>query len=187
MDPVDAYRLERKAEKAAGGKLKLVGIVAAVVLVCVGGFMVLSSGKNLAPIVAKDGKLTDAQSRDVKSRVEKLIKTPQEEPVMAVVTQADALIKEQPFYQGVENGDILLIYPQSGKAILFSATKNMLLNVGPVQVGDQKGSPQQQPSVQAPAKPAAQQPSALAPKPAQQQQTAQAVQEAKSVQPVVQQ
>jgi hypothetical protein len=154
MDPVDAFRLERKAEKAAGGKVKLIAIVLAVVLVLVGGWMIMTSGgSSQQPIVAQDGKLTDQQSREVKSRVEKLIKTPQEEPVMAVVTQADALIKEQPFYQGVENGDILLIYPQSGKAILYSAKQDMLLNVGPVQVGDQKktsASPQTNTSVQVP-------------------------------------
>lgn len=139
MNPEDAYRLERRAEKAAGGKVKLAALVVALILVAIGGWMILGQG-TAKPIVAKDGKLTETQSREVKSRVEKLIKTPQEEPVMAVVTAADSLIKEQPFYQGVSNGDILLIYPQSGKAILFSATKNMLLNVGPVQVGDQTGS-----------------------------------------------
>lgn len=139
MNPEDAFRLERKAEKAAGGKLKLFALIVAIALVGIGAWMILGAGAQ-RPIVAKDGKLTEAQSRDVKSRVEKLIKTPQEEPVMAVVTAADSLIKEQPFYQGVENGDILLIYPQSGKAILYSATKNMLLNVGPVQVGDQTGN-----------------------------------------------
>jgi hypothetical protein len=147
-------QMERKAEKAVGGKTMLVLGALCAVLIVGGVFMVMGGGssKSHAPIVVgKDGKLTDVQTRQVKEMVAKLIVPPQEEPVMAVVTAADSLIKEQAFYQGVTNGDILLIYPQAGKAILYSVAKDRLLNVGPVQVGnDTKRSAPTAPAAEAP-------------------------------------
>jgi hypothetical protein len=55
---------------------------------------------------------------------------------MALVTNADVLIAEQRFYQGVHNGDVLIIYPQARKAILYSPTEHRLVNVGPVNIGE---------------------------------------------------
>lgn len=142
-------KMEKKAERAAGGRMMLVLGALAAVLVIAGIYMVASRSSAGGIQVGADGKLTPAQTVIVKEKVGKLIVPPQEEPVMAVVTAADSLIKEQAFYAGVENGDILLIYPQAGKAILYSAKKDRLLNVGPVQVGADTGKKSQAP-IQAP-------------------------------------
>lgn len=129
--------MEKQIEKKAGGRTMLILGAIAAVLVVVGLYMLVGkAGPATAALkVGADGKLTPAQTSIVKERIAKLIVPPQEEPVMAVVTAADSLIKEQAFYQGVSNGDILLIYPQAGKAILYSTQRDRLLNVGPVQVG----------------------------------------------------
>jgi hypothetical protein len=133
-------KMEKKVEKAAGGRNMLVLGAGAAVLVVIGMYMLMGSSSSSGAMnlkVGADGKLTDAQTKQVKAKVAELIVPPQEEPVMAVVTAADSLIKEQAFYAGVSNGDILLIYPQAGKAILYSSAKGRLLNVGPVQVGSE--------------------------------------------------
>ena len=57
-----------------------------------------------------------------------------EEPVIATVVDARALVKEQPFYHNVRNGDKLLIYPNTLRALIYSPERDILVNVGPVQV-----------------------------------------------------
>ncbi len=101
--------------------------------------------------ISKDGKITEREAQKVKTEVAKLINLPQEEPVMALVTNADQLIAEQPFYQGVTNGDVLIIYPQARKAVLFNPRTSKLVNVGPVNVGEASASGKKEPGTLAPA------------------------------------
>jgi hypothetical protein len=55
-------------------------------------------------------------------------------PMVATVTHAESLIAEQPFYSGVKNGDKLIIFEQSRKAIIYSPTRDIIVNVGPIQL-----------------------------------------------------
>lgn len=64
--------------------------------------------------------------------VGQLILLPDEKPNFATILDAKKLIAEQPFYAGSENGDQLIIYPKAQKAIIYSPTKKILVNVGPV-------------------------------------------------------
>jgi hypothetical protein len=67
--------------------------------------------------------------------VSKLIMLPKgEEPVLATISDATALAKEQPFYAGSKNGDIVLVYQKALKAIIYSPDRNIIVNVGPVSV-----------------------------------------------------
>jgi len=61
-----------------------------------------------------------------------------EEPVIATVTNAEALAKEQPFYIGASDDDKVIIYAKAGKAILYNPTKDIIVNVGPVYVEQPK-------------------------------------------------
>lgn len=134
--------------------MKHVGIILALVLLLVGGYMFMNKskqmGNNLSG-VATDGKIDDNESVKIKAAVARIIQIPQEDPVMALVTNADSLIKEQPFYAGVTNGDVLLIFPQTGKAIIYSIKQDKLINVGPIQVGDSAKTPATTPVVTPPA------------------------------------
>jgi len=54
-------------------------------------------------------------------------------PTMAVITDIDALKKQQPgFFANAKNGDRLIIYPE--QAIIFDAAANKIIKVGPVQL-----------------------------------------------------
>jgi hypothetical protein len=44
--------------------------------------------------------------------------------------------KEQPFLAGSQNGDILMVYTGIGKAIVYSPARDLIVNVGPVQMGN---------------------------------------------------
>lgn len=56
-----------------------------------------------------------------------------DEPVLATVTDAKALITQQAFFAGSVNGDQLLLYPKNLKAIIWSPSREKIVNVGPIQ------------------------------------------------------
>ncbi|TSC77729.1 MAG: Uncharacterized protein G01um101429_997 [Parcubacteria group bacterium Gr01-1014_29] len=56
-----------------------------------------------------------------------------DEPVLATVTDAETLVKQQAFFTGSINGDQLLLFPRNLKAVLYSPSRKMIVNVGPIQ------------------------------------------------------
>jgi hypothetical protein len=71
--------------------------------------------------------------QEIVEKVSKLIVLPNgEEPVLATIIDADALVKEQPFYAGSQNGDVVLMYQKALKAIIYSGERNIIVNVGPI-------------------------------------------------------
>lgn len=84
---------------------------------------------------AAPDKLSDAQVQSVIAQVGKHILLPSDEtPIIATVTDAATLRAQQPFYKDVSDGDYLLIYQSQARAILFDPNKDMLVNVGAIQV-----------------------------------------------------
>ncbi len=66
--------------------------------------------------------------------VGKLMNLPEgDEPVLATVTDADTLIKQQAFFSGSVNGDQLLLFPKSLKAIIYSPSRHKIINAGPIE------------------------------------------------------
>ena len=65
--------------------------------------------------------------------VGKLMILPDGQPILATVTDADSLKKQQAFFSKAQNGDELLLFPQSLQAVLYSPSRNVIVNVGPVQ------------------------------------------------------
>ena len=55
-----------------------------------------------------------------------------EEPVIATITDSKALAKEQVFYSNAQNGDVVLVYQKAMQAIIYSPSRGVIVNVGPV-------------------------------------------------------
>lgn len=107
-------------------------------------------------IYARYFHLTDAEraQKEVKaamSAVSKHMILPEgDEPVLATVTDAGTLIKQQAFFAGSVNGDQLLLFPRNLKAILYSPSRNKIVNAGPIEQQQQTAlekSPTPTPSV----------------------------------------
>jgi predicted negative regulator of RcsB-dependent stress response len=84
-----------------------------------------------------------AQVKDLIARVSKLIILPTgEDPVVATINDAAALIKDQIFYKGAKNGDVVLVYQKASKAIVYSPDRNVIVNVGPIFLQNQQAQTQ---------------------------------------------
>lgn len=84
-------------------------------------------------------QVEQAQVKELIAKVGKLIILPiGEEPVVAFINDAEALIKDQVFYKGAKNGDAVLVYQKASKAIVYSPDRNLIVNVGPIFLQDQQ-------------------------------------------------
>ena len=76
----------------------------------------------------------------IKDKVGKLIAIPKDEtPVLATVDDKEKL-KDQPFFKDAQNGDVILMFAQSKKAIIYRESENKLVNVGPIAITSENTS-----------------------------------------------
>lgn len=89
-------------------------------------------------------KLSSTQKQDPQQElidtiadVSKLMVLPTNEtPTLATVSDPEKL-KDQAFFAQAEVGDKVLIYTQARKAILYSPSKNMIIEVSPLNINSQ--------------------------------------------------
>lgn len=75
------------------------------------------------------------ERQDLLEKVGKLMVLPTgEDPLILDVQQASALAARQPFFRNASDGDKVLIYVQAGTGILYSPSKNVVVNVGALTV-----------------------------------------------------
>lgn len=101
-------------------------------------------------ILKNDPKtLQEAQKSKVnaiKDKVAKLISVPAEEtPILATVDDKEKL-KDQPFFKDAQNGDYILMFAQSKKAIIYRESENKLVNVGPIAITSDTNAQTQTPA-----------------------------------------
>ncbi len=71
----------------------------------------------------------------ITAKVGELMVLPEgEQPNMLTVTDP-AQLKDQPFFARAESGDKVLIYTNARKAILYSISRNKILEVAPLNIG----------------------------------------------------
>lgn len=86
---------------------------------------------------------SDVEVAKILEKVGEHIRLPNESPVVSVITDIDLLAAQQPFYTGAKNGDILLIYPNVSRAILFDPDEDRIVNVGPIIFENPEGGPEE--------------------------------------------
>ncbi|MBD3329253.1 hypothetical protein GF357_02050 [Candidatus Dojkabacteria bacterium] len=117
----------KKKNKASKGSQFLLLLVLVLTIACgVLIYLYIEERKN-----ANSPEVQSQDTQQVISELRKIIVLPDETPTIATVTDNTKLIEDNPdFYQGVENGDKLIIYQK--KAILYRPSDKIIINVAPV-------------------------------------------------------
>ncbi len=111
----------------------LIGILLILIIVKVTDNIVDKAVLDTANSVENINESGQADQEKILKDVTKLIMLPTNEaPIISIINNADELIKEQPFFTGAQNGDILLGYRNSLKAIIYSPSRNLIVNAGPI-------------------------------------------------------
>src|SRR5882724_7446701 len=110
----------------------LIGVLSLflVIVAACGGYLFYNyqtSQKELEKLRANPQTVARQEIKDVKAKVGQLMELPQnEEPTLATVTDINKLKNQQFFAQAV-NGDKVLIYTQTSKAILYRPQTNKII------------------------------------------------------------
>ena len=111
------------------GTKKRISAILILIIIVVGGYMVYQKYFNLTPAEKAQKELATAVVA-----VSKHMLLPEgDQPVLATVTDAKTLMSQQAFFNGAVNGDELLLFPRSLKAVLYSPSRNIIVNTGPIQ------------------------------------------------------
>jgi Flp pilus assembly protein CpaB len=74
----------------------------------------------------------EAEKAQILTQLKKLMVLPEGDPVLFKVSNEDVMRKQQAFFKDTKNDDVLLVFQQSGKAIIYRPSTNVIVNVGPV-------------------------------------------------------
>ena len=114
-------------------------VALAVVLYAYYSGYALPFAKNVQP-----QQLTAEQQKELEVKIEQylteagqLIMLPKEKPQVLTINDASALSKEQAFYKGSEDGDIVLVFMEAKKAIIYSPDRKVIVNAGPVYLNEE--------------------------------------------------
>ncbi len=134
--------LFKKNQKSSTIK-KIIGITL-VIGVLIGAVYILSEKSERARAILGVKPKTEQETvRRYLAQLSQLMIIPKDDtPVLATVEDPEALIKQQAFFQGSEKGDVVLIFPKTSRAILFSPKKDIIINAGPVISGDNNSEQQ---------------------------------------------
>lgn len=115
---------------------KLVIILALLVLVFGGTTFYFYKRSNLSSV--SDPKADQEEAKALVEKVSKLIVLPEGEiPTIATISDLEKL-KDQTFFTDAKNGDKVLIYTNTKKAILYDPVANKIINVAPLSFDDKK-------------------------------------------------
>jgi hypothetical protein len=65
--------------------------------------------------------------------IQKVMLIPSEDPTYLVIDNADLLSKQQSFFQNAINGDALFVFQNTGRAIIWSPSRSLIVNSGPIE------------------------------------------------------
>jgi len=133
-----------KSESKRSSKKVLIALVAFIILL-VGGVVIVGATFKKTPFFSSDTEVApqEKEAEELIEKVGELIVLPEGRPTIATVSDKNQLIG-QPFFVNAENGDKVLIYTESKKAILYRPSIDKVVEVGPVV--EQQSSPSVSPS-----------------------------------------
>lgn len=126
--------------KAIRGK-KLVIAVIALILIILAGFFYYKYSEARKEVNRLSNPQEAAKSEAIRLRDEvgQFYQVPDEIPTVATVVDASKL-KSQAFFANAENGDRVLMFTQAKKAILYRPSIKKIIEVAPINLGNNQSS-----------------------------------------------
>lgn len=127
----------------------IVIILSLITIIALGGFAwsfvnYRNAQKQITLLSTPEGQQKLAQS-EINRLIEKVGKhyllPTNETPVLATISDVAQLAKTEPFYEHAQNGDKLLIYPTTKRAILYNEKNDVIINVGPIVLNENAATP----------------------------------------------
>ena len=131
----ETTRKPRKAATKTPYRAYLLVVLAIVILGGGGYYGYNYWQKNYASADAKavaDAAKADAEKKAILEKLSKLMVLPAGDPVLFKVNDEETMKKQQAFFKDTKNDDVLLVFQESSKAIIFRPSTNMIVNVGPI-------------------------------------------------------
>lgn len=123
-------------------------VVIAVIVLGAGVIIYKQQNPQSLPQNPNNPQVTQEEVKRLVQEVGKLIELPAGEiPTVATVTDVDKL-KSQTFFQNAKNGDKVLIYSGTRKAILYSPSLHKVIDVVPINLGTSSAQPATSPQPQ---------------------------------------
>lgn len=92
--------------------------------------------KKVKDFTKSDSALKDAKLSEVLEKVGKLVVLPQgEQPTLATVSDPSQL-QNQPFFKSAKKGDIVLVYINARRAILYDPVADKVIDIAPLNVSN---------------------------------------------------
>ena len=129
--------------KKGGSKLVLIIniiLIIALALLGYGYYLKQKELKLLSDPTAKTEAVKKAVE-DIVAKAGKIALLPKGElPEVLTINDAESAIKQQPSLVGVVNGDNILVYAKASKAVIYSPSRNIIVNVLPIFFQQDKGT-----------------------------------------------
>lgn len=77
-----------------------------------------------------------SNTQSILDKVGKLIELPNESPTVATVSDVTKL-KNQPFFKNAQNEDVVIVYKDAKKAILYREAINKIIEVGNINISEE--------------------------------------------------
>lgn len=109
-----------------------------IVLVALSGFLVYKyvHSQNEVKRLSNPQESAREETRQLIRNVGKLVEIPSNEtPTIATVSDASK-VKDQAFFAKAQNGDKVLIFSQSKRAILYRPSANKVIELAPINIGN---------------------------------------------------
>lgn len=149
-EQVEKVLTKKELKQAKKKKMILIGIsVVVFIIICLIAFFTVryQNAQKEIERLTNPQEAVKEEKKQLQDRVGKLVALPEgETPTIATVSDVNKL-KSQAFFAKAENGDKVLIYTQAKKAVLYRPSINKVIEVAPVNLGDnQKDQKEQTPA-----------------------------------------
>lgn len=129
------------------GKNRIVKLLVVIVIILAGATIYFF--QQYTNIKANPGQKAQAETNRLVGEVSRLLVLPQETPTVATITDIDKL-KDQAFFANAKNGDKVLIFTGAKKAVLYDPVAKKIIEVAPINIGDNTSSKSSRSSVSVP-------------------------------------